>query len=122
MPLRIRHSYFLALPFLFISCSDNSSVVDPSSDAMRQAISLRSVVLSAYAFDTDTISVSPGKQKLPDDPITVTFTVTVVMDAGSAAQVKDLTCDILTDKDGSNVASLDLGGGRGNTFSGLMKI
>jgi hypothetical protein len=122
MPAPIRYAFLLALPLLLISCSDDSSIVDPSVDAMRGSVSLRSVVLSAYTFDTDTISVTPGREKSPDDPISVNFTVTVVKDAAAATPIATLRCDVLTEREGTTLATVDLPVGSGSTTSAVMKL
>ena len=122
MPAPIRYVFLLALSILFISCSDDSSIVDPSADAMRGSVSVRSVVLSAYTFDTDTISVTPGREKSPDDPISVNFTVTVVKDVSAATPIATLRCDVLTEREGTTLATVDLPVGSGSSASGVVKL
>jgi len=62
-------------------CSSDDSIVDPVLN--EPAVLLKTLKLSSYFFDTDTIDVVAGQDKLPDDRIVLTLDVQVGVEAAS---------------------------------------
>lgn len=123
MLLRSTKAILLFLPVFFLSCSDNSGVVDPSQDSAQQAVSFRSVELSAYIFDTDTISVVAGKDKSPSDNITVIFSVRAHRDSLSPTPVvTGAECEVLTEKEGNTISSVVLSAVSPGMLAGVVRM
>ncbi|MBL0176822.1 MAG: hypothetical protein IPP94_16430 [Ignavibacteria bacterium] len=122
MLLRSTKAILLFLPAFFLSCSDNSGVVDPSQDSAQQAVSFRSVELSAYIFDTDTISVVAGKDKSPGDNITVIFSVRAHRDSLPHTLVTGAECKVLTEKEGNTIASVVLSAVSPGMLAGVVRM
>lgn len=81
----------LVLFFMAFGCSSDDAVVDdmpPDSFPI-----LKSIKLSGYLFDTDTISISGGT-RTPDDPIDLQVNVKAAFQNSAKAQVKSIRCII----------------------------
>ena len=107
---------FLAV--FFSSCSKDSSIID--SSAQDLPLSLKNLRLSAYAFDTDSISVTPGRDKKPEDPVTVSFHVSVQaapVPGANPRSAQEVTCRVITDANAVEKTSAVLTG-TGGQYTG----
>lgn len=75
----VRYTKFLLAAVLLLlgACSDDSTVID--STHSDSAILLTGMRLSHYTVDTDTVDVQAGKDKSPDDVITIPFDIHVTV-------------------------------------------
>lgn len=86
----------LLFPLLFVvsSCSDDTSLLDPTAPDSYPLF--QSIALSAYAFDTDSISAGSGTRS-PDDPIEIVFRLDAKFQNSSKAAIKEAYCTVRLD-------------------------
>ncbi len=84
MKTKILYTYVALFTLILFGCTKDDSVVDSLPNDSFPAF--QRVVLSTYAFDTDSISVGTGG-KTPDDPIQINFSVNTWYQNSSKAQV-----------------------------------
>jgi hypothetical protein len=112
----------LLLPLLLISCTEDSSVVDPSVPDLP--LSFTSLRLSAVVFDTDSIDVVAGRDKTPDDDVVVRIGVVATAAGGRGAplpQIASARCSIAVSGSGEERGALDLASSDG-TWSGTLEL
>lgn len=97
---------FLSLSILLLlisSCSQDDSTLDPSLN--DTPIVFTGMELSDFLVDTDTLSLVPGKDKSPDDPVQIPLRVTVQVQRPAASSEKvRIRCEVLPDGSSTPVA------------------
>ena len=96
---------------LFASCSEDSSVIDSALPDVP--LSFANLQLSAYTFDTDSISIQPGRTKKPDDPVTLVVRVSVTAVRGEqqgSRSATEVRCRVVTDAGSAEKATAVLPG------------
>lgn len=111
----LKNTHFLFIALLAIacaSCSDDSSITDQATPDLP--LSFRDLVLSEYAFDTDSISIQPGVDKKPEDDVSLPLRVSVKVMGGagqSERSVQEVRCRVVTDAGSSEKTTVILTGG-----------
>lgn len=108
-----------SLALLFAACTDDTSVVDPQSDRARS--SMAHLTLSELAFDTDSISVVPGRDKRATDDVTIPLRIAVEGIGSEGATVTDARCTITTEPGGRVITTSPLVRG-GAQFTGQIDM
>lgn len=104
-----------SLALLVSACTDDTSVVDPAADRARS--SLAHLALNGQAFDTDSISVVPGRDKRATDDVTIPLRIAVDGIGVVGATVTDARCTITTEPGGRVITTAALTRGAGTRFT-----
>jgi hypothetical protein len=103
---------FTVLAVTLAACSEDTAVIDSASPDVP--LSFKDLQLGAYVFDTDSISIRPGTDKKPEDPVTLAFrvSVSVARDARDTERtVQSVRCRVVTDAGSDEKFSDALQGG-----------
>src|SRR5512143_1342663 len=91
-----------------LSCSDDNGLVDPSFP--QQPVTFHRLTVEPGVFDTDTISVTPGADKSPEDPVTLRLSVVVSPSSRFGISITNVTCHVRVEGNSDDVVAVPLTG------------
>jgi hypothetical protein len=120
--LLYRSVFFLVISlFLLSSCSDDSGTID--SGASQKTTLIKSLELSQYIIDTDTVSVIPGELKSPDDVVSIRMFIRAgVLYVSPSGQPAVLNCRITLDGSGQEISNTVLATIDASTYGGIVEF
>ncbi|MDH7514836.1 MAG: hypothetical protein QHI48_03015 [Bacteroidota bacterium] len=108
--------------FVFLACNDTSTVVDVNFPEPPPAFI--SLTLSSYTFDTDSMSIVPGRNKTPADPVMIRIGIeaTADLDARQEARIVRASCTVTPDGKEQVIAQSDLARQTETVFTGTVPL